>query len=96
MVKKCRPPYRTPKSQEVLRQKAFETTFSGVCGDAQSGALSAKPRVVRGFGQLGIALSEFKVEEGVVHIMPANPHECYLPPIIYKNMPLNMPPKSKD
>ena len=62
MVKKCRPPYRTPKSQEVLRQKAFETTFSGECGDAQSGALSAKPRVVWGLGQLGIALSEFEVK----------------------------------
>ena len=45
-----------------MRQKAFETTFSTPGGKAQSGALSAKPRVVRGFGQLGIALSEFKVE----------------------------------
>ena len=62
MVKKCRPPYRTPKSQEVLRQKAFETTFSTPGGKAQSGALSAKPRVLRGLGQLGIALSEFEVK----------------------------------
>ena len=61
MVKKYRPPYRTLKSQEVLRQKAFETTFSTPGARAQSGALSAKPRVVRGIGQLPFADSQLEV-----------------------------------
>ena len=48
MVKKYRPPYRTLKSQEVVRQNGLETGFWGDRRTAQSGALSAKPRLVRG------------------------------------------------
>lgn len=59
--RKSRPPYRTPKSQEVLRQKAFETTFTPRGRNAQSGARSAKPRVVRGFVQLLWVNSQLEV-----------------------------------
>ena len=45
-----------------MRQNGLETGFWGGGRWAQSGALSAKPRVVRGLGQLGIALSEFEVK----------------------------------
>ena len=58
----ARRPYRTLKSQEVVRQNGLETGFWGGGRWAQSGALSAKPRVVRGLDQLGIALSEFEVK----------------------------------
>ena len=45
-----------------MRQNGLETGFWGGGRWAQSGALSAKPRVVRGSGRLRIALSEFEVK----------------------------------
>ena len=54
-------PYRAAHSQEVLRQTGFETTFSAGRRRAQSGAPSAKPRVVRGFRRLLFDLNKFEV-----------------------------------
>ena len=54
------PPYCPRKSQEALRQKGSETGFRAVTTRAQSGAHSKKPRVVRSFGRLRIAMSEFE------------------------------------
>jgi hypothetical protein len=41
-----------PKSQEVLRQTGFETTFTGRGHGSQSRGKSAKPRSVRGSWQI--------------------------------------------
>jgi hypothetical protein len=51
--------------RHLLRKEIFgsaqETTFSGNCGDAQSVGKSAKPRVVRGLGQLETDMSNVEV-----------------------------------
>jgi len=48
---KHRPPNRAHKSQEVLRQMAYETAIWGTLENPRSRARSAKPRVVRGSGR---------------------------------------------
>ena len=64
-------PYQAPKSQEVLRQTGFKTTFWAQTGNPQSGARSAKPRMVRGSGQFESLFSKFEMGllagEKVVH-----------------------------
>lgn len=54
-------PYRTPKSQEVLRQMGFETAFSARAANPQSEARSAKPRMVRGSRPCESLFSDFEI-----------------------------------
>ena len=49
-----------PKSQEVLRQTGFETTFTDCGHRSQSRGRSAKPRTVRGSWQVESLHSRFE------------------------------------